>query len=160
MNDEVSMKDLVGYIAKALVDEVDRIEINEITGNQTNIIELKVAKEDIGKVALQRGPLVYCAEWIDNNGKTSNLILPKSSSFSIEYKPELLNGLVVINSKAIAIEISSDGQEVTTVTQPFMAIPYYAWAHRGKGEMAVWFPQRIKNLDLVTVDADQRNPGD
>ena len=52
---DVSMKDLVEYIAKALVDEVDRIEISEITGNRTNIIELKVAKEDIGKVIGRQG---------------------------------------------------------------------------------------------------------
>lgn len=56
MNDnEVSMKDLVEFIAKALVDEVGRIEISEIQGNQTNIIELKVAKEDIGKVIGRQG---------------------------------------------------------------------------------------------------------
>lgn len=52
---DVSMKALVEFIAKALVDEVDRIEITEITGNQTNIIELKVAKEDIGKVIGRQG---------------------------------------------------------------------------------------------------------
>ena len=55
------MKELVEYIAKALVDEVEKIEISEITGNQTNIIELKVAKEDIGKV-------------IGRQGKTANAI--------------------------------------------------------------------------------------
>ena len=54
-NPDVSMKDLVEFIAKALVDEVGRIEISEITGNQTNIIELKVAKEDIGKVIGRNG---------------------------------------------------------------------------------------------------------
>lgn len=53
--DEVSMKDLVSYIAEALVDETTRININEIQGNQTNIIELKVAKEDIGKVIGRQG---------------------------------------------------------------------------------------------------------
>ena len=52
---EVTMKALVEYIAKALVDEVERIEISEIAGNQTNIIELKVAKEDIGKVIGRQG---------------------------------------------------------------------------------------------------------
>jgi len=52
---DVTMKDLVEFIAKALVDEVDRIEISEISGNQTNIIELKVAKEDIGKVIGRQG---------------------------------------------------------------------------------------------------------
>lgn len=54
-NDEVSMKELVEFIAKALVDEVGRIEISEVAGNQTNIIELKVAKEDIGKVIGRQG---------------------------------------------------------------------------------------------------------
>ncbi|HET9241494.1 MAG TPA: KH domain-containing protein [Oligoflexus sp.] len=54
-HDDGSMKALVEYVAKALVDEVDRIEISEITGNQTNIIELKVAKEDIGKVIGRQG---------------------------------------------------------------------------------------------------------
>ena len=52
---DVTMKALVEFIAKALVDEVDRIEISEIQGNQTNIIELKVAKEDIGKVIGRQG---------------------------------------------------------------------------------------------------------
>lgn len=52
---DVTMKALVEYIAKALVDEVERIEITEIAGNQTNIIELKVAKEDIGKVIGRQG---------------------------------------------------------------------------------------------------------
>ena len=51
----VSMKDLVEYISKALVDEASRIEISEIEGNQTNIIELKEAKEDIGKVIGRQG---------------------------------------------------------------------------------------------------------
>ena len=54
-NVEVTMKDLVEYIAKALVDDLGRIEISEIEGNQTNIIELKVAKEDIGKVIGRQG---------------------------------------------------------------------------------------------------------
>ena len=52
---DVTMKSLVEYIAKSLVDEVDQIEITEIIGNQSNIIELKVAKEDIGKVIGRQG---------------------------------------------------------------------------------------------------------
>jgi predicted RNA-binding protein YlqC (UPF0109 family) len=52
---DVTMKELVEFISKALVDEVGKIEINEIAGNQTNIIELKVAKEDIGKVIGRQG---------------------------------------------------------------------------------------------------------
>jgi predicted RNA-binding protein YlqC (UPF0109 family) len=55
VDNDVTMKALVEYIAKALVDETDRIEVNEIEGNQTNIIELKVAKDDRGKVIGRQG---------------------------------------------------------------------------------------------------------
>lgn len=55
MGNDTQMKELVEFVAKALVDEVDKIEISEIVGNQTNIIELKVAKEDIGKVIGRQG---------------------------------------------------------------------------------------------------------
>lgn len=53
--EDISMIRLVEFVTKSLVDEVGRIEINEIEGNQTNIIELKVAKEDIGKVIGRQG---------------------------------------------------------------------------------------------------------
>lgn len=53
--DNMSMKELVSFIAESLVDDVSHITINEIEGNQTNIIELKVAKEDIGKVIGRQG---------------------------------------------------------------------------------------------------------
>lgn len=55
MGNDSQMKELVEFVAKALVDEVSKIEITEITGNQTNVIELKVAKEDIGKVIGRQG---------------------------------------------------------------------------------------------------------
>jgi len=104
--------------------------------------------DDIGKVALQRGPLIYCAEWPDNNGKTSNILLPKDALFSTEFKNDLLHGVTVIKSEIPAILIS--GNSVTTAKQNFTAIPYYAWAHRGKGEMEVWFPEEVKNIDILS----------
>jgi predicted RNA-binding protein YlqC (UPF0109 family) len=55
MANDTHMKDLVEFVAKALVDQVEKIEINEIAGNQTNIIELKVHKDDIGKVIGRQG---------------------------------------------------------------------------------------------------------
>jgi len=55
MSNEQSMKELVEFVARALVDDIGRIEISELAGNQTNIIELKVAKEDIGKVIGRQG---------------------------------------------------------------------------------------------------------
>jgi predicted RNA-binding protein YlqC (UPF0109 family) len=59
--DAQNIKELIDYIARSLVDNVDNIEINEIAGTQTNVIELKVAKEDIGKV-------------IGRNGRTADAI--------------------------------------------------------------------------------------
>jgi DUF1680 family protein len=90
--------------------------------------------DNIGKVALQRGPLMYCAEWPDNNGSTSNIIIPFSTTFTSTYKTDLLNGVMTISANTPKIIDS------TITTQPFTAIPYYAWANRGKGEMKIWFP--------------------
>lgn len=87
-------------------------------------------KADAGRVALERGPIVYCAEWADNpGGKVRDLILPDSEQLTAEFEPDLLNGVEVIKGHAL----NGAGQE-----QEFTAIPYYAWANRGKGEMAVW----------------------
>jgi len=117
------------------------MEVRRITAN-------KNVKDDIGKVSLQRGPLMYCAEWPDNNGKTSNILLPKDAQFSTEFRNDLLHGVTVIKSEVPVIVVS--GNSVSTVNQNFTAIPYYAWAHRGKGEMEVWFPEEVKNIDILS----------
>jgi uncharacterized protein len=114
------------------------------------LVSNEKVEDNLGKVALQRGPLVYCAEGIDNNGLISNLILPEKASFTTEYNPDLLNGIAVVKSEAVAIAVSAETNSVSTKTQPFMAIPYYAWAHRGKGEMMIWFPQQIKAIDIIS----------
>ena len=111
-------------------------------------------KDDIGKVALQRGPIIYCAEWVDNGGKTSNIIIPSDAVFSSTYEPGLLNGVEVLNSKVPVIVVDDKGQQVSTVERKFTAIPYYAWANRGKGEMMVWFPVKISDIDLLTNRPD------
>ena len=116
------------------------MEVRRITAN-------KNIKDDIGKVALQRGPLVYCAEWPDNNGKTSNIILPAATRFTNEFKPDLLNGVIVLKAEVPVVVINNEN--VNTVKQPFTAIPYYSWANRGKGEMMVWFPEQVKGIDLL-----------
>ena len=108
-------------------------------------------KDNEGKIAIQRGPLMYCAEWADNNGRTSNILLPRETSFQAEAKPALLDGVTVIKAVSPVIEISKDGQQVTTVKKPVTLIPYYAWANRGKGEMMVWFPTKVKDMELITT---------
>ncbi|MHC4941420.1 MAG: glycoside hydrolase family 127 protein [Planctomycetota bacterium] len=95
-------------------------------------------KADAGRVALSRGPLVYCAEWPDNGGHVSNLVLPDEAELAVEYRKDLLGGICVIRGKAQALFRSKDRDQVERKEHDLVAIPYYAWAHRGKGEMAVW----------------------
>jgi len=111
------------------------------------VVANKNAKDDAGKVALQRGPLMYCAEWADNNGRAANIVLPANTVFTTEYNPMLLNGIMLLKSEATAVVVDQD--KVSTVRQPFVAIPYYAWANRGPGEMMIWFPEKIKDVDIV-----------
>ena len=106
-------------------------------------------KADEGKVAVERGPLVYCAEGKDNGGKATNIILPSTASFNPEFKPDMLNGVAILKTVAPAIEISSDKTAVATEKKAVVLIPYYAWANRGESEMEVWFPQRIEDVDIV-----------
>ncbi|MEP7251132.1 MAG: glycoside hydrolase family 127 protein [Ginsengibacter sp.] len=109
-----------------------------------------LVKNDIGKVALQRGPIMYCAEWVDNNNKASNIVLPQGTLFNTKYDASLLNGVEVIDAEVPAVLVDSNGENVHTEKQKFTAIPYYAWANRGKGEMMMWFPEKIKDIDLVS----------
>ena len=106
-------------------------------------------KDDIGKIALERGPLMYCAEWIDNNGKAANLIVPANTEFTSAFNAGKLNGIEEIKAEVPAIVIGNNGEGIKTVQQSFTAIPYYAWANRGKGEMMMWFPEKIQDVDLI-----------
>ena len=96
----------------------------------------EAVEEDRGRVAVERGPLVYCAEGPDNDGRVSNLVLADGSQLVAETRPDLLNGVVVIKGEAEAL--SEKGGKVVAEKKPLTLIPYYAWANRGKGEMTVW----------------------
>lgn len=96
------------------------MEVNKVTANQ-------LVKDDAGKVALQRGPVVYCAEWKDNNLKVSDVALPQNAIFTPEFDKTLFNGVTVLKGNANAGKLT--------------LIPYCDWANRGKGEMQIWFPQ-------------------
>jgi len=94
------------------------------------VIAHEKVEGNLGKVALQRGPLVYCLEGIDNEGQVLDKPLPDDMSFDLEFRPDLLGGIKVITGNGAEEDI----QAVT--------IPYYAWSHRGIGEMAVWLPRK------------------
>jgi uncharacterized protein len=97
---------------------------------------------DRGRVAIERGPIVYCAEWQDNaDHHVRNLLLPDDSTLTAEFKPDLLGGVAVIGGKAFARSRGSDGT-ITKTEEDFTAIPYYSWANRGNGQMVVWLADR------------------
>ncbi len=97
-------------------------------------------KDNAGKAAIQRGPLVYCFEGIDNPQGVANLVLPSNSDLHAEYRADLLNGIVTIKGKGKIRKSQPDGKTSLEDIE-VVAIPYYAWAHRGKSQMAVWLPQ-------------------
>lgn len=98
-----------------------------------------LVKADAGRVAVQRGPIVYCFEAVDNGGKAKDIVLAREPKFTTELKRELLGGVTVIRG------LDSSGRTVT-------AIPYYAWDHRQPGEMIVWVRQDGKP-ESVPADA-------
>ena len=81
--------------------------------------------DDLGRLAVERGPIVYCAEWPDNAFSVREAQIPAKPEFKVEAKPGLLEGITELVT--------------TTADGPLTLIPYYAWAHRGRGEMNVWF---------------------
>jgi hypothetical protein len=97
-------------------------------------------QEDHGLVAFERGPLVYCAEWPDNNGHALNLVVPENAEFNSQWRPDLLNGVQVVTGNVEAFGREDNGGELKQQPHPMVAIPYFAWSNRGPGEMAVWIP--------------------
>lgn len=92
---------------------------------------------DRGRVAIERGPLVYAFEWPDNpDGHVRNLLL-ENSALRTEWRPSLLNGVQIVRAKATAFSYDSAGQ-IHQKQVEATAIPYYAWANRGPGQMQVW----------------------
>ncbi len=98
-------------------------------------------KGNRGRVALERGPVVYCAEWPDNGGRVKDLFLPDDAALEPEYCADLLGGVIVLRGRAVALEYGADKKSIVEAPRDFTAIPYYAWSHRGKGGMAVWLPR-------------------
>jgi DUF1680 family protein len=94
--------------------------------------------DDRGRVALERGPLVYCAEWPDNGGRALNIIVPDDTSFDSEFRDDILDGVQIVRGAVRALAETPAGNPASTVPHELIAVPYYAWANRGMGEMAVW----------------------
>jgi DUF1680 family protein len=91
-----------------------------------------------GQVALERGPLVYCFEGMDNNGSVIDVALPSSAKIAPVTKPDLLGGVAVLEVEgAVRVRRNKDGG-IDESPARMMAVPYAYWNNRGAAPMAVW----------------------
>ena len=105
-------------------------------------------KQNTDRVAIQYGPLVYCVEGSDNNGKAWNIIVPPDTKFDvIDYKVQD-EPVKAITAEVPVVVVGEDGLSLKTEKKKIIAIPYYAWANRGKNEMQVWLPTKITDVKL------------
>ena len=91
---------------------------------------------DRGLVAVERGPIVYCAEQVDNGINVFSIKLPDSAELTAKHRAQLLGGVTILRASALAEK--KDGDKVSDKEMLLTLIPYYAWAHRGPGTMTVW----------------------
>ena len=102
-------------------------------------------RADAGRVAVQKGPVVYCAEWPDNPGiSVRGTFISRKPSFRVERSDELF-GIDKIVTPAQTLTSGADGR-LAVKDVDLTLIPYYAWCHRGSGEMTVWLPQELRAL--------------
>lgn len=117
---------------------------------------------DVNRVALERGPIVYCAEWPDFDSSTvTHLYIPDGVTLTAEYRNNMLDDPTIVNKGNIitgtvkGVYATAGGGSVEQ-DEAFTAIPYYAWAHRGAGQMAVWLPM----VSSLTVPAPAPTPSE
>lgn len=107
-------------------------------------------QDDDGRVALTRGPLVYAAEWPDNDGRALNLVVKDGSRFTSRFDPALLNGVEVVTGAVGSVQREERGG-LREQPRTLVAIPYYAWANRGPGEMQVWLARSAPKARVSPV---------
>lgn len=108
----------------------------------------KKVESNKNKLAIERGPLVYCIEGVDNKREVFNKLLPAQTTLEVNWDESFLGGVNVITAEIPAFAVQDGGMEVKTEKHKLIAIPYYAWSHRGVGEMAVWIPEKAKKLEI------------
>ncbi len=98
-------------------------------------------KDDQGRFAFQKGPLVYCLEGPDNkDGSVQNIVMGQQTVVKENYDEKLLNGVLVLTGDGSATRRQVDNTALVKTDLQAKAIPYYAWSNRGPSEMVVWIP--------------------
>lgn len=123
------------------------VEIN-FPMNVRRVIARHEVKQDLDRVALQVGPIVYCIEGVDNNKHAMNIVLPENTIFDIKDFSVLSEKVKALQAEVPVITTAGDGLSLFTEKKQITAIPYYTWCNREKNEMQVWIPQKINNIKL------------
>ena len=113
-----------------------------------SIVANEKLKENNGLVAFQRGPIVYCAESIDNPD-FNNFLLPYTPEWDIRYDATKLDGITELITTAQQFNYDQQGF-ITTSKRSLTLIPYYSWSNRGDSKMAVWLPWKVEKV--ITKD--------
>lgn len=119
----------------------DKVEVHFDMEPRTVKANNKV-EADRGRIAVERGPIVYCAEFPDNNFDIFSVFMNRNPKFEVVEKPDLLYGVNQLKTGAQTLGYDDQGR-LTTTDVNLTLIPYYAWAHRGSGAMEVWLPQEL-----------------
>ena len=101
-----------------------------------------------GRVAVERGPLVYCAEWPDNQHAIFSTLLNTNPVFEAVHEADLLRGITTLRTTDAQAFSYTAGGKVKVEDITLTLIPYYAWAHRGKGTMSVWLPDAVSAVRI------------
>lgn len=121
---------------------------------RTVVANLRVS-DDRGRIAVERGPLVYCAEWADNEGiNPHHLLLARQPKFEVEASYGIQNtegdgktfNVTAITAQAQEASVTPEGK-LTAKDVRVKLIPYYAWNHRGAGKMDVWLARSLSGLE-------------
>ncbi|MFM9909163.1 MAG: glycoside hydrolase family 127 protein [Chitinophagaceae bacterium] len=120
----------------------------EFTMNAHLVSSRNEIKQNENRVAIQRGPLVYCVEGADNNNKAWNIIVPENTSFLPVAQKVLDESVIALQASVPVVIVNEEGTSMNTVTKTITAIPYYVWANRGKNEMQVWLPTKMKDVKI------------
>lgn len=112
-------------------------------------------KVNVNKIALQRGPLMYCVEQVNTDQNKQSYIVPENTAFNTVYDQNMLNGIVMIKAQVPVLTPTADGSGIKTGQGTLTAIPYYSWANRGKSEMQVWLPTRVNSVNIKANSNEQ-----
>ena len=140
VNDRVQdVKALDGFVSlKRAWKKGDRIEL-DFPMEPRRVVCHPAVEANRGRVAIERGPVLYCVEGVDHEGYTRHLVLPDDRELRPAFEKDLLGGVMTLRAIGVGVMAGEDG--MIRRPQPLTLVPYHVWCHRGAGEMDVWLPR-------------------